>query len=316
MLELSCILFLVGLILIIIGGNYFVDTATWIAKSTGIPEVLIGATIVSLATTFPELMVSVTSSLHGHPEMALGNALGSVICNTGFILGLCYLIKPSTISSKIFTLKGIVLLIYLVVSWVIYAKKTLTYLDSAILIFLLIFYFLLNLSIVQYKKSNYNYQPETVVIKKWFPILIRFISGITLIILGAKLLVTHGDKIAHLLGIPESFISLTLIALSTSMPELITSVIALIKGHTGISIGNILGANILNLTMVIGCSSLVNSPMPVSTQTIFLDLPTAFLINSILIVPSIFTRKVSRFQAALILASYITYILLLVKIID
>ncbi len=306
------ILFAIGLILIIKGGDYFVDAAVWIAKVTGLPEVLIGATIVSLGTTLPEASVSVLSAIQNQSTMAIGNAIGSTICNTGLILGIYNLIKPSKIESKIFNIKGLLMLAYIGIFWFISRNKYITQTASLILLSMLALYIVFNLIVAGRSKSDKSTAASRLVVTpKEFPVQIgKFILGIILIVFGANLLVKHGVTLATMWGIPAAVISLTLIALGTSLPELVTSITALIKGHSGISIGNILGANILNITMVIGASAQFGT-LEITKQTFYFDIPATIIINSLLVIPSIFTKRISRFQALMLLAAYFIYIMLL-----
>src|SRR5690554_1988288 len=150
------ILFFIGFILLIKGGDLFVDAATWFAKVTGLPEVIIGATIVSLATTLPETMFSALSALHNETAMSMGNAVGSIICNTGFVLGICNIIKPSKVNSRIFYVKGIMLLLYIVILWVLASNGVIGHLSSLALFSMLAIYLLFNVEIVRYKITKFQ----------------------------------------------------------------------------------------------------------------------------------------------------------------
>ncbi|MDD3839151.1 MAG: sodium:calcium antiporter [Clostridia bacterium] len=305
------ILFLAGLVFIIKGGDLFVDAATWVAQTTGLPEVFIGATIVSLATTIPETTVSILSSINNQPSMAIGNAIGSIICNTGLILGLYCLIKPTRINTRIFYFKGLLLLFYMVVIWFLSKNKVIGPLSVSILILLLFIYMIFNLMIAGYKKSHKTSVAPSIFIKRcYLTFLIQFIFGAVLILLGSNLLLKYGVVIAKEWGVPEAVISLTLISFGTSLPELITAISSLTKGHVSIGIGNILGANILNVTMVIGLSGCFRA-LSVPAQTYYLDIPVAFALNFILVVPTIFTKRINRIQSALLLTGYFAYIIML-----
>lgn len=309
---IAYLLFVLGFIFIIKGGDYFVDEATWIARLTGLPEVFIGTTIVSLGTTSPETTVSIISSLQNHPTIAVGNAIGSIICNTGLILGLYNIVKPSKIDSRIFKYKGILMLGYILFFWWSARKGFVGTYQAAGLMILLIVYIIFNITIVQYKKSrksskksNRKYTP-----KEYVQHFLQFIFGLVLIIIGANLLVTYGVKIAHSWGVPEAIISLSIIALGTSLPELVTAISALIKGHAEISIGNIIGANILNICLVIGASASVRS-LIVESRAILFDIPVAVALGALLVIPSLFSKRISRVQGIVLLGGYITYIVFL-----
>lgn len=304
------ILFFVGFILLIKGGDLFVEASICFAKITGLPEVVIGATIVSLATTLPELMFSAISSHHNETAMALGNAVGSIICNTGLILAICNLIKPSKIRSRIFYLKGVMLLMYLIILWVLASKGIIGHFSSIALFSMLIIYTLLNLEIVHYKigdsKNKKQRKADLLPPGKILFQVFQFFFGSILILVGAHLLVDYGVIIAEHWSVPAGIIGLTIIALGTSLPELITSISSLKKDHAELALGNILGANILNITLTIGVSANFND-LIVNPQTLYLDIPMAFIMNFLLIIPAFFSKKITRSQAFILLLVYLLY---------
>ncbi|OGO79231.1 MAG: hypothetical protein A2Y23_01230, partial [Clostridiales bacterium GWB2_37_7] len=291
---ITYLLFILGLFLIIKGGDYFVDSASWIAKVTRVPEVIIGATIVSLATTFPETMVSVFSAASYQSDIAVGNALGSIICNTGLILGIYNLIKPTKTASKIYTFKGILLMSYILAFWFMSRDRIINAFEGYLLLLFLLTFIIFNIALIGYKKSQSRKSAhhEKHSTKEWSIQILKFLFGILLITIGARLLVSQGTSLAKVWGVSEALISLTLIALGTSLPELVTAITALRKGHAEISIGNILGANILNITMVLGLSTQVN-PLTISKQALYFDIPAAIIITSSLIFPSLIAKKIS-----------------------
>jgi cation:H+ antiporter len=325
------IMFLIGLIIIIKGGDLFIETVVWIAAITGIPTIIIGATIVSLATTLPELFVSTMAAAKGHPEMAIGNAIGSIICNTGFILGLSACISPIHIRRRFFTIKGSMMVFSLICFYILSHDKCVARTEGFILIFLLIIYIIIN--VFEFRDSkhtlhHFHYDKNNKDYSIWM-IILRFFAGAGAIILGARLLVENGIQIAKIFNIPEQIISLTLIALGTSLPEFVTSLTAIIKGHKGISIGNIIGANILNVTMVLGTSSIVpehglkvltediclfNQVWVDVSQTLLLDIPVALLMTVILLIIGTFKKVITRKSGFVLLLLYVGYLSLLSKI--
>lgn len=314
MIIITCFLFVAGLLLIIKGGDWFIDSAAWAARITGMPEVFIGATIVSLGTTFPELMVSTTSAIKGHADMALGNAIGSTICNIGLILGITNLISPSRINSRIYNIKAIFMICCTGVLMFLSQDGKIGLKDTILLLMGLIIYIFINLLEVDIKKSSYGGNKagkhNATAKREAITNSLKFITGAGLVIIGARLLVDNGIIIANLLKIPEMIISLTFIALGTSLPELVTSIAALIKGHRNLAVGNIIGANILDITMVIGVSSLFR-PLAVPPQIVKLDLPCSLIIMAALAAPSLISRKISRLNAVLLLILYSAYLYIL-----
>ena len=308
------LLFLIGLVLLIKGGDWFVDGATGIAHRFHIPEILIGATVVSIGTTLPEVMVSATSALGGHGEIAYGNAIGSIICNTSLVAALTIAIRPSKIDRK----PLIMPVIFFFISAVFYSVVAYTtgYFSRTIgLLLVLIFVIYMLISVFNAKKSietvsTDKEKSENSLVKE----LVLLIVGAILIAIGARLLVDNGTIIAEGLGVPESVIALTFVALGTSLPELVTAITALAKGHGALSLGNIIGANLFNLVLVSGVS-VVLSPfaIPSSLQvnginaSLLVDIPVMFLVMLILTLPAILRKKLSRAQGIILLLIYAAF---------
>lgn len=309
------ILFVLGCIFIIKGGDLFVEAAIWIARVTGISEVLIGATIVSVATTLPELTVSVLSSHQGQASMAIGNAVGSIICNIGLILAISCIIRPSKIHSRFFHLKGIVMILYTLILWGLsFRGGWIGTTDGWVLILFLLLYLAADYAIVKYKSPSKGPSLAIPIAPgEWRGQFLRFALGLLSILIGARLLVKYGIEIARFWHVPEAIISLTLIAMGTSLPELVTAMTAAMKGHENLSLGNILGANILNLTLVIGVSALV-WPLEVPAQSNAFDIPVALLMGMVLVIPGVITKTISRFQGFVLLIGYLTYVWILFSV--
>ena len=306
----TIILFLLGFVLITKGADIFIESTISVAKKTNIPEIVLGATIVSLATTFPELTVSAFASIQGHTTMSLGNAIGSIICNTGLALGLVAMIKPFKVDKKIFNSKAILLIISVIVLIILGMDKTIGRTDAMALIGLLVIYMINNYNSIPKTGSrrtsnatNIEYSKSSDMIK----LVVMFVIGITMMIIGSRLLVNNGIKIAEVLGVPQAVISLTVIALGTSLPELVSCLTAIRKSHNAISVGNILGANILNIVSVIGLSSFIND-IPILKQTSMVDFPFMILLLLILIIPTFIKQKIYRLQGLLMILTYIIYI--------
>ena len=314
---LAIILFLIGFILIIKGADIFIECTVQIGKKTGISELILGATIVSFATTLPELTVSVFASIDNHTTMSLGNAVGSIICNTGLILGLVAFISPFKVDKKMFFSKSIILLLSLLILMILGTDGKITQKDGLLLMTILFIYMYSNIKSVSRKNKvsgsmsrdidNYNKKSSKYENMK---ICILFIIGLIIMVIGSKLLVDNGVKIASFIGIPQGVISLTVIALGTSLPELVSSLTAIRKKHHGISVGNILGANILNIISVIGISALIND-LPILAQNIKVDFVFMIILLLTLILPTIKTSKIYRLQGFVLISTYIIYISIL-----
>ena len=307
------ILFLLGFILISKGADIFIDCTVKIGKKTGISELILGATIVSFATTLPELTVSVFASIDNHTTMSLGNAVGSIICNTGLILGLVALISPFKVDKKMFSSKSIILLISVILLMILAINGSINRIDGVLLLGLLAIYMYSNIKSVSNQnksntKSDLNYCSNERSSKyENLKIALLFILGLIMMVVGSRLLVDNGVKIADFIGIPQGIVSLTVIALGTSLPELVSSLTAIRKKHHGISVGNVLGANLLNISSVIGFSSLIND-LPILAQNIKVDFIFMIILLLTLILPTIKSSKIYRVQGILLLGTYIIYI--------
>jgi cation:H+ antiporter len=312
------LLFIAGLLFLIKGGDWFVDGATGIAHRFHIPELLIGATVVSIGTTLPEVMVSATSAVSGHSQIAYGNAIGSIICNTALISAITIAVKPGKIDRK--TLVTPVIFFFLAAAFystIAYTTGSFTRTDGVIL--LLLFVAFLATTIVQIKKTP---QPATETASEDAPEgsaakdVLLLVIGAVLIAVGANLLVDNGTLIAQVLGVPESVIALTFVALGTSLPELVTAITSLMKGHGALSLGNVIGANLFNLVLVNGISvTLKPFSIPADSQiagynaSLLVDIPVMLLVMLFLTLPSLVRGKLSRYQGILLLAVYAGYVI-------
>ena len=301
--------------LLIKGGDWFVDGATGIARKFNIPELLIGATVVSIGTTLPEVMVSATSALSGHGEIAYGNAIGSIICNTSLIAALTIAIKPGKAQRS----SMIVPVIFFFVAAIFYSAVAYTtgYFSRTVGIILLCgFAVYIGINVRNVLKmpsapADEETQEESSSMVKD---IIFLIIGAALIAVGADLLVDHGTVIAKEVGVPESVIALTFVALGTSLPELVTAITSLVKGHGALSLGNIIGANLFNLVLVSGVS-VVLSPfaIPSASQlfgnnaSLVLDIPVMFAVMLLLTVPALIRQKLSRAQGIILLCIYAAF---------
>lgn len=316
---ITAALFAIGLVLIIKGGDWFVDAATWMAEVSGIPKFIIGATVVSVATTLPELIVSLLASIGGQPEIAVGNAVGSVTANTGLILGISVLCLPSVIERRNFGLKGILMTVacasLLFFSWYGLAddgKYYLYKLGSIILLGIFVVFTALNVIGAKKERSTDTDRPASDK-KTVLTNILKFLAGTAGIAIGARLLVDNGSKIALMLGVDEGIVGVTLVAIGTSLPELVTTITAISRKQSSLSVGNIIGANIMDLTMIMPiCSLIKGEGVEISRASLMLDMPVCLLIGLLAIVPALISGKLRRWQGALLLVFYAAYIAVLV----
>lgn len=308
---LVILLFVVGLVLIIKGGDWFVDSAVFIANLTGIPKFIIGATIVSVATTLPELTVSVTGVIDGELDLAVGNAVGSVTANIGLIMGISLVCIPAVIKRSQFWLKGTLMSAAALLLWILCKDGTLHMLPSFALFALLAVYVWDN---IRDARNDVGSDEREIVDKKDLPKqLVMFFIGIAAIVCGSKLLIEYGSELALLLGVPSAIIGVTMVAIGTSLPELITTLTAIRKRESSMSIGNIIGANIIDLALILPiCSVVSDGKLTIAEQSYALDMPMCFAMTLIAVLPPLIKGKLYRWQGILILALYAVYVVILV----
>ena len=323
---LAILMLILGLVLIIKGGDWFVDSSIWIARVASIPEIIIGATIVSIGTKRPEFLTSLTSVIKGlgdaaelgaFTDLAIGNAVGSMMCNTGLILALVMIIKPPKTEGKSFVVRGVyVLVITLLVAIFSFTGSTLGLVEGIIL--LVAFVLFMTINVVDAVKENKltgddmkkREEREKALQENKLKMIAFFVLGAVGIALGAVLLVDSSKSICEALKIPEQIVGITVVAVGTSLPELVTSMTSLKKGTANIGVGNILGAHIINATLIIGTISTISgSGLNVNWITKNVALWVLLGIMVILVVPSIFTKKTSRWQGGAILAAYVGYMI-------
>lgn len=309
------LLFCVGLVCLIKGGDWFVDGATGIARRFHLPELLIGATVVSIGTTLPEVMVSTTSALGGHGEIAYGNAIGSIICNTALIAALTIAVRPGKVDPK--SLRTPVIFFFLAALFYAGIAYTTGYFSRAaglILLALFVVYMVMTVRQMTAKPAAAAPEEPAAETEPLSRELILLVVGAVLIAIGANLLVDNGTLIAQALGVPESVIALTFVALGTSLPELVTAITSLVKGHSALSLGNIIGANLFNLVLVSGVSvALAPFSIPQTAQiaghnaSLVMDIPVMFAAMLLLTVPALLRGKLSRVQGIVLLAIYAVF---------
>ena len=321
------LLFLLGLALLIKGGDWFVEGSVGVARRFHLSEILIGATIVSIGTTLPEVMVSSISAVQGASDISYGNAIGSVICNTALISAITVAVRPGSVNRRSLRLP----VIFFFAAAVLYcATAYLTGYFTRLLgiCLLLVFAAYIALSIWEAKKNplpelaeedkpteeqSENHDPKKEKIA-FFKDLGFLVLGGACIAIGAKLLVDNGIGISNELGIPQKVVALVFVALGTSLPELVTAITALAKGHSALSLGNIIGANLFNIVLVSGLAVTIR-PFAVPAETVVngmntslvVDIPLMLAVMLILTVPALIRGKLARWQGILLLSLYAAF---------
>ena len=311
---IAALLFLLGLVLIIKGGDWFLNGAVWIAEAPGVPRFIIGATVVSLATTLPELTVSLTGVLQGEVDLAVGNAVGSVTANLGLILGISLVCIPSRVSRKQFEFKAFLMVCAAALLLALCRSGVLTLLSGLLLFVIFGLYLWSNLRDARSGMAeNRPARGRTVSRRQMAGKLGLFALGIAAIVIGSRLLIDYGSELALLMGVPSSIIGVTMVAVGTSLPELVTTLTAIAKKEASMSVGNIIGANVIDLTMILpACTAVSGGQLTIGGQTTALDLPVCLLLCCAAVLPPLLMERFYRWQGVIMLGMYAGYVVTLV----
>ena len=318
----SLLLFAVGVVLLIKGGDWFVDSAVGIAKKFKVPEIIIGATVVSIGTTLPEVMVSVTAAVNNNGAIAYGNAIGSIICNTALIAALTIAIRPAPVDKKAIATP----ILFFFVSAAIYMIAAYIFgrFDRWLgIVMLLVFGAYMAMTIykgfknpVQHEEEEEN-APSGSLVRD----LIVLVISAALIAIGADMLEGSSVSLATMAGIPTEVVGVTVVALCTSLPELVTAVTALAKGHGALSLGNIIGANIFNLVLVSGAAVTISPFVIPEGSKLFgfntsqlIEIPLMVAVMALMTLPALLKGKLRRWQGIALLGIYAAFVILQVLI--
>ena len=316
---MSIVLFAVGLVLLIKGGDWFVDGATGIAKRFNLPDIVVGATVVSIGTTLPEVMVSTTGALQGSGAMAYGNAIGSIICNTALIAAISIVCNPGPVNTKSMKTPAIFFFasagLYCLASYVLGTfPRWMGFMMLAIFVTYMVLTVrngMKNPDEAEVEEEEEGGKERTLVME-----LILLVVGAAVIAVGADLLVEHGQIIAIGLGVPETVVALLFVALGTSLPELVTTITSLRSGHASLGVGNVIGANVFNLVLVSGVAvSLAPFDVPCENfllntglnMSLVFEIPVMLGVMSLMIFPTLASKKLARWQGFLLLGIYIAF---------
>ncbi len=320
----SLLLFAGGVVLRIKGGDCFVDSAVGIAKRFRVPEIIIGATVVSIGTTLPEVTVSVTAAINNNGAIAYGNAIGSIICNTALIAALTIAIRPAPVDRK----AVVTPVLFFFVSAAIYMAAAYIFgrFDRWLgIVMLLVFAVYMATTIYKGFKNpvaeEAEAQQEEEQSSSLLKDLIVLVISAALIAVGADMLEGSSVSLATMAGIPTEVVGVTVVALCTSLPELVTAVTALLKGHGALSLGNIIGANIFNLVLVSGAAVTISPFVIPEGSKLFgfntsqlIEIPLMVVVMALMTLPAVLKGKLRRWQGVTLLGIYAAFVALQVLI--
>ena len=294
---------LLGIVFLLVGGDLLVKSSAALAARLSVSPFLIGITVVSFGTSAPELLVSLNAALQGSTGIAMGNVIGSNIANIALVLGLTILIRPINLESKRYLFSWLIMLISSVMFYGFSMDGVIDPIDGLFFIAGLILFISLS---IRYRHSSIDEEEiEERINTRLIPLY--FILGAVGLYFGSEFLVANSVIIAKYFGLSEFVIGITIVALGTSLPELVTSVIAILKGQSSISIGNLIGSNIFNVFAVLGITSLVR-PLDADTSLLISDLPIMLGVTLLLGLFLFISRKLRRIEGVLLISIYLIYL--------
>ena len=317
-IALAVVLFATGLLLTVKGSDVFVDSATRIATKARVPKFIIGATLVSVATTLPEIFVSVIASIQQKPDMAFGTSVGSVTANFCVMIAISFIYMPTLFKRLDYLFESVLMVLSIGVLTYCGINRRIDFISAIILLIIFGAFIIQNIKsgyenhvpdVFKYK-SQEDEDEEARILKRrnHEKDVLKFLLSAVFMVLGSQLLVHTGGEIARIFGVSERVISTTVIALGTSLPEFITAISAFSKKQHSVSFGNIVGANVINLSLILPISTLISGgELPLSWEQSAIDISICVVVTLLTLVPSFITRKFMRWQGAILLCVYLAY---------
>ena len=317
---------IIGFVLLVIGGEFLVRSSVALSFKLNLSKLIIGMTVVSFATSAPELLVSLNAALDGSPDLALGNVIGSNIANIALVLGITAIIAPLTVDKNFYKMNWPAMMVFSLVFYYFLLNDKLINQTEGIILFimLIVFVYIMIAKARKDKTIVVDDVDETLIDTNYFKIIVWLIIGGSALYFGSNWLVDGAKDIAQKMGVSEAVIGATVIAIGTSVPELAASIIAALKGEKAISLGNLIGSNIFNIGSVVGLTAII-TPIKVdetinklginNAEILFTNLYWMLAIAAVLIPLILFPKKfeISRIKGALLLGAYIVFIFLSFK---
>jgi len=307
---------IIGFVLLVIGGEFLVRSSVALSFKLNLSKLIIGMTVVSFATSAPELLVSLNAALDGSPDLALGNVIGSNIANIALVLGITAIIAPLTVDKNFYKMNWPAMMVFSLVFYYFLLNDNLLSQTEGIILFVMLIVFIY-IMIAKAKKDKtvaVDDVDDALMDTSYFKIFVWLVIGGSALYFGSVWLVEGAKDVAQKMGISEAVIGATVIAIGTSVPELAASVIAALKGEKAISLGNLIGSNIFNIGSVVGLTAII-TPIKVIDSEVFTNMYWMLAIAAVLIPLILIPKKfeISRLKGALLLGAYIVFIFLAFK---
>lgn len=299
----SIFLLIFGLILLIAGGEFLVKSAVSFAKKLNVSPLLIGLTVVSFGTSAPELMVSLQAAFDNAAGISIGNVIGSNIANIGLVLGLTVFIKPILVEKKKYILSWIVMILSSISLMGLLYDGIISLNDGIMFLAGLALFIFLSIKFIKKEEIDGNKEDEIGVLVS----IALLLSGAAGLYFGSELFVSSSVMIAQSIGISEFVIGVSIVAFGTSLPELVTSIVAAVRKQNSISIGNLIGSNIFNIFAVLGITAIIK-PLTLASETLTFYSLVVMLIFALFMGIYLFSKKISRLKGLILIAGYIIYI--------
>ena len=312
MVCILCVIF--AFVLILKGGDLLVESSIWFSKKANIPSLVVGATVVAIATTFPEVSVSIFSGIQGAENLAINTALGSMVCNFALVLGLSFLLIPSHISKSGLKKKVCFFVMSIMCLFMFALDQELGFLDACLLFLIFIIYIIV--CILEARNKNIHEVINKESIPTWKKTITQFVISAFAIGFGANVLVSNIDNLSVLLGISEGLLGVFIISVGTNIPEFVTTMTAIKLKDSEIGIGNIFGASIIDSTMLIAVTVFAgqSNSIRIPIKLVLLTVPLLILITAIISIPILRKEKSNRIQGLLLIILFLIYSIILTKI--
>lgn len=311
----AIVLFLLGLVMVVCGADFFIRGVVWLSNVTGASKAVMGATVVAFSTSAPEFFVSIIATIRGNNDISIGNVVGSNICNLGIAFALIAIFRPHAVRERLPFWNGIIVVF---VTALVMCFAFFGIISILMAVAILIVFVVFTVVQIKFSKEESKEEAEEEGLKKlpkkqtngreiaiYTALMIVGIGGV---LWGADIIVNNAEYLGHRMGISQRIIGLTVVAIGTSLPEIMTTIIAVIRKENAMSVGNLIGSNVFNISFILGIAAIVGGGLKVASNVMYMDLPVALFIVVVAVLPTLIWKKVFRWQGYSVALIYIAYI--------